>query len=873
MSKITPLMKQYYEIKALYPDTLLLFQVGDFYELFSEDAQVAAPFLGITLTKRGTDPHGNPIPLAGVPVHVLDCYITKLVKGGFKVAVCDQLEPARPGRVVQRGVTQVLTPGTLTDTNLLDSKSASYLAVFFPTNEGWTLLFAEILTGHIVGTLIKSKSASILESELSRFMPDEIVVPKIKLSNTFSAQFKSLGYPVSEQDFSLSNEMHTQEFYQWMEGRFSEHILNLIKQSSLLRSGLHILYAYLNKNNPAALSYFKQLLIYNPEDYLMLDANTIKNLELVKNLQDASSSHTLFSVIDEAITPMGSRTLKKWLLRPLVKQELIEERLDVIEYLINHLDTKSKLEKILQAVGDIERIVGRIALKRALLYDYKMLKNALSYAPSFKSILHSIEDNALIKKIGAQLGNFTDLVNFLESSINDDETNEWLVKPGFDKELDHLRSLVEHGSQAILNLEYKEQQRTGINSLKIRYNQVHGFGIEITKANIHLVPDDYMRIQTLAQRERFTTQALKDLEYDLLRARNEINDIEKKLFDAIKSHVETYLGSLKKYSQAVAHMDALIGLSQVAYSSNYIRPTFNEKNIIIKEGKHPVIAARLHDKFIANDTQLTEDESLWLITGPNMGGKSTYLRQTALICIMAQMGSFVPACKADIPLLDRVFTRIGAADNVAEGKSTFLVEMEETALICNQATRKSLVILDEVGRGTSTFDGLAIAQAVVEYIYEHLKARCLFATHYHELSELPEKFPGIVSYHAASKKTEEGVILLHKILPGVASGSFGLEVAKLALLPESIIERASSILSAFMTKNNAFENKSYSEHGDTTCTSDSKRIKYLEDFSARFSIIAQQLDSLDCDNITPKQALDIICDLKNKAQCIDLKEL
>ncbi len=836
---LTPLMRQYFDIKNKYPDTLLLFQVGDFYEIFFEDAHKAAAVLGIALTQRGTH-KGEPIPLCGVPLHVVDHYLTKLVKAGFKVALCDQLEIPRPGKVVDRGVTQVLTPGTLTDSKLLDEKSASYLCVFFPTETSWTLLFAELLTGQLFMTIVTESSTTLLEAELARFMPDEIVLPQTKLGGIYAQLFQRQGFAVSYEQFSTHG---TQEAEQWFRQQFTHTPFSLAAGDGM-SFALTILYTYLKRNNEQGLFQLKQFSFYKPEDYLMLDAATQRNLELVKNTQDGSSASTLFSVLDRAVTAMGSRMIKKWLLRPLIKKEHIEERLQAVELLVKDHARKNELQKLMQSVGDCERIIGRIALKRAQLYDYLALLTALRVIPAVKAVIVE-SPSPLLRSIAEKIGDFKQLETLLEAALNDDSGKEWVVKRGFNEELDRLRTLVEGSAQALVTLEAQEQQRTGISSLKIRYN-VHGYGIEVTNPNLSLVPSHYLRTQTLANRERFTTQELKDLERDLMRAQSEISQKEKEVFEKIKDQVEHQVASLKRLSYALAYADALTALAECAYTNKYVRPAFtDDHSIIITEGRHPVVEARLRSSFIPNGVELTDEASLWLITGPNMGGKSTFLRQVALITLMAQMGSFVPAASARLSIVDRIFTRIGAADNVAEGKSTFLVEMEETALICTQATKQSLVILDEVGRGTSTFDGLAIAQAVVEYIYTHIQARCLFATHYHELTDLCTVFSGIRPYYAASTKTVEGIILLHKILAGVADGSFGIEVAKSARLPESVIKRAREILQKH-------------SHTGLPRRANIKQYEPEPQQQTPITLIAAELSSIDCEHLTPKQALDLL---------------
>lgn len=866
---LTPLMRQYFDVKNKYPDTILLFQVGDFYELFFEDAQKAAPILGIALTQRGTH-KGDPIPLCGVPLHVLDHYLAKLIRAGFKVALCDQLEQPKPGKLVERGVTQVLTPGTLTDLKLLDEKSASYLAVFFPQEESWTFLFAELLTGHLLVMMLHETSPVLLDAELHRFMPAEIIVPDSKLGQKYGALFQRQGYSVTYEQFKPASFVQAQDSAKtWFERQFPQAPQSLA-HSAALRDACTLLYTYLQRNNEQGLAQLKTLTVYKPEDYVLIDAATQRNLELIKNSADGTSANTLFSVIDRAVTAMGSRTLKKWLLRPLINREHIEERLETVSWFVRDCQKKEAVRRILASIGDLERVVGRIALERAQLYDYRALLKAVTVLPEMKQLLSLMPQAHRLRATLLKLEDFTPLQELLIRALNDDTSKEWLIKEGFEPELDRMRSLLEKGAQAILALEAQEQARTRIGSLKIRYNQVNGYGIEVTTPNLSLVPADYVRIQTLANRERFTMPALKDLEYNLQRARNEGAQVEKALFDQVKVEVACWISTLKKTAQVLAITDALAALAEVAYTHRYVRPIFmDDSSLIIEEGRHPVVEQRLKNSFIPNCVSLTNDESLWLITGPNMGGKSTFLRQVALTSILAQMGSFVPAKKASLMIVDRIFTRIGASDNMAEGKSTFLVEMEETALICNQATAQSLVILDEVGRGTSTFDGLALAQAIVEYIYTIIKARCLFATHYHELTALTERFPGIKPYYAASMKTEQGIVLLHKIVQGVADGSFGLEVASRAQLPVKIIARAREILAEL--KAAEVLKVSGISSGDRVAglyqpavldVSVHTSEELFADAFERERAIAAEIDDVDVESLTAKQALDLIWRLK-----------
>jgi len=872
MQELTPLMQQFHTIKNQHPDTLLLFQVGDFYELFFDDAKTAAASLGIALTARGKS-KGEPIPLCGVPVHALDHYLTKLVRAGFKVAICDQLEQPVPGKVVERGVTQVLTPGTLTDSKLLDEKSASYLFSFFPTTDSWGLLFGELLTAQLFATVLPPSGDKTLESELIRFFPDEILVPSNNLGKNFSTFFKSRGYFTTFVDTPAYDSDEARLIDEWMTKHMRGTVVQKIYENASLRSAIGTFHTYVQKNQQAALDQFKSIQFYEPEDFLLLDPATQRNLELVKNAQDGSRKNTLFSVMDRATTAMGSRMIKKWLMRPLIKKEPIVQRQDAVSLFVSDAGITQKIEHFLTSIGDLERVVGRIALLRASLYDYLMLAQALEVVPTVAALLKSRKRIALIEIIMNAIGDFNTLHGLLVAALNDDNTKPWIIKPGFDQHLDHLRELVENANQKILDLEASEQQKTGINSLKIRYTQVQGYYIEVTNTHKDSIPDYYMRHQTLVGRERFTTVQLRELQHEINNAKNQIDSVEKAVFDRIKQDVVSHISGLRKLAHALAHLDALLGFAKIAYEHSYVVPTFNnERNISIQDGCHPVVQASLASSFIPNDTFLHDQESVFIITGPNMGGKSTYLRQVALINIMAQCGSLIPAKSANLALLDRIFTRIGAGDNVAEGKSTFLVEMEETAAICTQATKNSLVILDEVGRGTSTFDGLAIAQAVVEYIATKVQARCLFATHYHELTLLQDQIPGIVSYYAASKKTPQGILFLYKVIKGVADGSFGVEVAKLAQLPEAVVIRAEQILhnlaSQDQTKSMVVPASLDFSDKAVQLFQENKKLKeeikkleqQLEDQKTRTSI----LTDLDYDELSPKKAFDLLWNLKQK---------
>lgn len=878
-NKISPLMQQYFKIKEQYPDTVLFFQVGDFYELFFDDAVVASKFLAITLTKRGKN-NGKDIPLCGVPIHALNHYLVKLIKGGFKVALCDQLTKPQPGKIVDRGVTQVFTPGTLTDTSMLDEKSASYIVSFFPMQKNWGLIFTELLTAQLFATTIPAKANKLVESELARFMPDEIILPQVKNLKTLSSYFKNQGYLVSLSDYNPQSS-NLDIAQNWIENQFNGRTLKKLNSNQAINQSLQTLYFYLKKNQTKALTQFNNIHFYEPDDYLILDTTTLKNLEIIKNNQDGGRKNSLLEVLDKAKTPMGSRTIKKWLSRPLIQKEKIIGRNQVVTSFCKQIDTMQKLEEVLSEISDIERIVGRIALRRASRGDYLSLKETLKLLPTLKNILSFHEDLDLIKIIQEKITNYTTLFGLLQSSINEDLSSEWIIKKGFDLELDRLRTLVQGSQKEILKLEQQEIKRTGISSLKIRFNNISGYYIEVTNPNLKLVPDNYTEQQKLVNRKRFTTQELKNLEQEIIKAQNKIDQVQTDVFEKIKDDVEIYLINLRQLSQALSYLDALYSFTKVAYENNYVTPVFNDnQNIIINSGRHPVVEQKIINSFEPNNTNLNEKENLWIITGPNMGGKSTYLRQVALICIMAQCGSLVPAQMVDIPILDRVFTRIGSGDNLAEGKSTFLVEMEETATICSQATKNSLVILDEVGRGTSTFDGIALAQAIIEHIHQNIGAKCLFATHYHELTELENIFSGITNYHMLSNKIGNNVIFQHKIAPGKAESSFGIEVAKLANLPNKVINRASDILEIIKKEHSPFKNikikqtfnkpeeqinvfNFQKQENDDKVNVLLDKILILESKIKQKENALKEIQNLNLNELSPKQVFDFIWKLKN----------
>lgn len=856
---LTPLMKQYVAIKQEYHDAIILFQVGDFYEIFLDDAKAVSQFLGIALTKRG-EMNGQPIPLCGFPVHAVNHYIPKLVKGGFKLAICDQLEPAVSGKMVARGVTNVLTPATLVADNLLDAKSNSFLFSFFPTKTGYGLLFSELLTSQLHATVIPFGAFKQLETELFRFLPDEVVLLANKSFANYQTFFKDRGFYTTSYQ-TLFDQATIDQETAWLKQHLdSQSFAGLHHHSGLLYATI-LWKKYIEKNQQKALINIQPIQFYQPESFLLIDAATQKNLDLVKNSFDDSRSASLFGLVDKAVTPMGSRMIKRWLLSPLIDQDIIEQRQQAVLQFVNNQILSDHVEKLLQQCGDMQRIVGRIALDKATLSDFCNLANILSVLPALQ--YHATNtDSSYLHSIAASFKDFAWLESLLKRSCNDDASVEGIIKKGFDVALDRMKDLVENASQKILEMEQQEIARTGILSLKIRHNHIAGYYIEITKTNLDAVPTDFIECATLANRKRFTTKDLQLLQFEIVQAQKEFSFKEKEIFENIKEQVKGFVHDLRLASFALSQLDGLFGFAKVSYQQGWVCPKFHETNeISIEQGKHPIIASLLQEKFIPNDTEISDQQRLWIVTGPNMGGKSTYLRQVALICLLAQTGCFVPAKSAQLLILDRIFTRIGAGDSLAQGKSTFLVEMEETAQILQHATERSLVILDEVGRGTSTYDGLALAQAIIEYIFINIKASCLFATHYHELTRLADEYPGIVSFYADSVRTDTGIVFLHKLVAGKADESFGLEVAKLALIPDAVIQRAGQVLE------NLYKDRSNLHLELTSKPLPSLTVQPAQSATqSKFNAIVGKIESIDFDQLTAKQAYDLVWECKELMQ-------
>ncbi len=821
----TPLMRQYQTIKRSHPNALLLFRLGDFYELFYEDAIVASRELQITLTSRNRE-RGEPIPMCGVPYHAAENYIARLLRSGFKIAVCDQMEQPGPGkRLVRREVVRVITPGTAIDLRVLEPKENNFLAAVARALGGAPigLAYVDVSTGEFRATEFSGAAAEDrLRDELQLLRPREILLPRQ------AALLSSGGPPRPEASPGGFREGIETRLEEWIfRSDYGERMLTAqcgVKDLEGLGLAGHAqavgaagaLLHYLREtsakgdSDPGALGHLDALRYYEQQDALVLDPVTVRNLELVAPLfadeaprgSHAAGPTTLLSAIDSTVTSMGARLLRAWVVRPELDRQEIEERLDAVADLKSHTMLREEISQNLRGVQDLERLASRATLGVATPRDFVALRQSLGRIPMVRRFLGNCTTSRLAGLL-AEIDELADVHERLEKTIAEDPpplaSEPGVIARGLDAELDEMRDLGQHSRQVIAAMEERERKRTGIASLKIRYNQVFGFYLEISKPNLPNVPADFERKQTLVNAERFTTPELKEYEQKVLAADERIAEIERRLFAELRGWVAQQSPRLRRTALALAQLDVLANLARLAAARNYQRPEFTDSGeLFIVGGRHPVIEQLLEQqgqRFVPNALYMNSaTHQILLITGPNMGGKSTYLRQAALIVLLAQMGSFVPAEQARLPLTDRIFTRIGASDNLARGRSTFLVEMSEVAAILNLATPHSLVLLDEVGRGTSTFDGLSIAWAVVEHLQSETRACTLFATHYHELTELADLLPGIKNVHVAVEETPNEIVFLRRVEEGSADKSYGIEVARLAGLPNSVVQRAREVL-------------------------------------------------------------------------------
>ncbi len=871
--KLTPMLKQYFEIKKRHPDSILFFRMGDFYEMFFEDAKIAAPILDIVLTARNKNVKDS-VPLCGLPYHARDNYASKLLKNGYKVAICEQVEdPSEAIGIVKRDVVRILTPATALEIDLLNNDLNNFIIAIFVDEKTISMASIDLSISEFEVSHFKKKNIEVFLNEFYRKFPKELIVPE-----TSAVYLKGILGQFPEFTDVLVNEYKDYEFnFPENENLLKEHfgVDNLegygIEKydTAIIASG--VLLKYIKSLRKTALKNILSLKFVLNEEYMMLDSASFKNLEILKNLRTGNSKGSLFNAIDLTMSSMGKRLLKKWISYPLINKDDINDRLDGVEEFFSNLIVRAEVRKILRELGDLAKLNSKILLNIALPIHLLALKDILKRIPELKDMISPLRA-AINKKNYDDLEPLSNLTELIEKSILPDPANTLsdggFINTGYNKELDELRGISKNAKEIVSAMEDIEKRKTGIPSLKIKYNRVFGYFIEVTKTHLKLIPDEYIRKQTLVNSERFITGELKELEEKILKAEEKIIQIEKDLYLDIIKTIQSFSMELNKNSDCLAILDVISAGAELAQRNNYIRPEISEgREIDIKNGRHPVIEFSMSNDFIPNDTLInSKSDQILIITGPNMGGKSTYLRQNALIVILAQAGLFVPASEAKIGICDRIFTRIGASDSLIEGKSTFMVEMIETAIILNNASSRSLILLDEIGRGTSTFDGLSIAWSVIEYLNAHKgRPKTLFATHYHELVEIPEIFDGVKNYHIAVREWNEKVVFLHKIIEGATDQSFGIHVAKIAGLPLSVIERSKEVLLDLEKKetdrlvSDRISGKIDKMPKQQKLFKNENEIKVWDD-------IRNKLTELDITTMTPLEAMNILHYLKHKSE-------
>lgn len=857
-ASLTPMMRQYIEIKQQYKDCILFFRLGDFYEMFMEDAEKGAKLLEIVLT------HRNGTPMCGIPHHSVDQYLARLTACGEKVALCEQVsDPSLPG-IVKREVVRVVTPGTTFSENLLDHKSNNYLLALYPDKGVFGLAMVDITTGACSVTQLEGYDQ--LAMELRRINPQECILPNTASDDSLELLLETFSNTYFYKYPSPPNP------YTVLETQFQVASVDSLGIAAwpLAVEATGLLLSYLKETQKTPLHHLKNLRPYSPGENMILDEATLRNLELVRTLHDHQKEGSLLGVLDHTKTAMGGRLLKQWLLRPLTDRKGIEERLKAVTAFTENPMHQQRMGDQISAIVDLERALSRLSLDRGTPRDLVALKISLQRIPELKNQLSSFE-SGLLADLQKQLKPLPELVELIQRAIVEEPPMNLreggFIQEGFNSELDELRSLSREGKGFIKHLQQQEIQRTGISSLKVKYNKVFGYYIEISKSNLQHVPEDYIRKQTLVNAERFITPELKTYEEKVLTADEKSKALEYELFKTVREKVMEDIAAIQANAQAIATLDVLLNFAYVAGKNRYARPQFTDESILnIVEGRHPVVESmNLAGDFISNDTLLTTKQQMVLLTGPNMSGKSTLLRQVALITLMAQMGSYVPARSATLGIVDRIFTRVGASDNLTRGQSTFMVEMQEAAHILNNATAKSLIILDEIGRGTSTYDGMSIAWAILEYIHDYIRAKTLFATHYHELIPVAERLEHAENYSVAVHEDEKGVVFLHKIQKGGIDKSYGIEVAKRAGVPQAVIQKAQHILreleEGVLEKGIEAELKLLKTK-DQMDLFHQARQKPVE--SLRHPAL-EHLKMLDVNQMTPIQALQALAQLKENA--------
>ena len=867
MSKVTPLMAQYFKLKSKHPDAILLYRVGDFYETFAEDAIKVADILGIVLTKRNNG--GNDIELAGFPYHSLDVYLPKLVRAGYRVAICEQLEkPSKEKKIVDRGVTDVITPGITIDDTILDRKSNNYLAsIYFTPKNEYGVAFLDISTGEF---MVSEGSASTIEKLIDGFSPSEIIYSKA-FARDYSKAFGERYYFYGIEEWVYTHDYAREKLLD----KFS--VTNLkgfgIEELVLAQVAAGAILHYLSSTQNNKIAHISGITRIQSEHFVWLDRFTVKNLELIRSAHDSGSS--LAQVMDKTVTPMGARMLKNWILLPLLSIERIQARLDMVSYFVEKYFDQESLTVLLRQVGDVERIASKLAMEKISPRELLQLKKSLELLPDILMILKA-SDNEALGVLGDKLILCQKLREEISKTLTDDPPSMVskgnVIKPGCHEELDDLRNVIRNSKDLLLEIQTSEAEKTGISSLKIGFNNVFGYYLEVTnKYKDHdRIPDTWVRKQTLANAERYISEDLKILETKILTAEEKIAELEEKLYMELVITAAGYLDAIQQNAKNIAVLDCILSFAHIATKYNYCRPDVDESfELSLTEARHPVIERQLPlgQAYVPNDISLSNDDTqIMMITGPNMSGKSAVLRQTALIALMAQMGSYVPASTAKVGLIDKIFTRVGASDNISSGESTFMLEMNETASIMNNISKRSLILLDEIGRGTSTYDGISIAWSLAEFLHNgKVKPKTLFATHYHELNELAEKYPRIKNYNVATREIGNKVIFLRKLMEGGCEHSFGIHVAAMAGMPRDIITRAMEILEDL-------ESKTIEGHDDPNRKDTRQNAKNIVPNNFQLSLfetadpiageLKQNIKTLDLNTMTPIECMLKLHELK-----------
>lgn len=860
---LTPMMKQYFDLKAKHPDAIMLFRCGDFYETYSEDAVTASEILGITLTKRANG-QGKTVEMAGFPHHALDTYLPKLIRAGRRVAICDQLEdPKTTKKLVKRGITELVTPGVAISDNVLSYKENNFLAAVHFGKTACGVAFLDISTGEF---LTAEGPFDYIDKLLNNFAPKEVLFERGK-KPMFEGNFGSKFFTFELDDWVFTEASAREKLLKHFEtknlkGFGVEHLKNgIIASGAILQ--------YLDMTQHYQIGHITSLARIEEDKYVRLDKFTIRSLELIGSMNEGGTS--LLDVIDHTISPMGARLLKRWIVFPLKDVKPINERLDVVEYFFREPDFKDFIEEKLHLIGDLKRIVSKAAVGRISPREVVQLKVALQAIEPIKNACLNA-DNESLRKIGEQLNLCASIRDKIAKEINNDPpllvNKGGVIADGVNQELDELRHIAYSGKDYLLQVQQRESELTGIPSLKIAYNNVFGYYIEVRNTHKDKVPADWIRKQTLVNAERYITQELKEYEEKILGAEDKILILETRLYNELVAELAEFIPAIQINATQIARLDCLLSFANAARANKYIRPVVADDDILdIKQGRHPVIEKQLPagEKYIANDVYLdTETQQIIIITGPNMAGKSALLRQTALITLMAQIGCFVPAESAHIGLVDKIFTRVGASDNISMGESTFMVEMNEAADILNNLSPRSLVLFDELGRGTSTYDGISIAWAIVEHIHEHKRARArtLFATHYHELNDMEESFPRIKNYNVSVKEVDNKVIFLRKLERGGSEHSFGIHVAKMAGMPKTIVKRADEILHQLEKENRQEGMSSHHKVEPKTVHQDGVQLSFFQLDDPVLCQIRDEILNLDVNNLTPLEALNKLNDIK-----------